>query len=61
MSICRFHELSHSHASYLLSNPILSEQLVADRLGHTVKTLRETYAHVYKKHRKILDDYITNL
>lgn len=61
VKVITFHGLRHSHASYLLSNPILSEQLVADRLGHTVKTLRETYAHVYKKHRKILDDYITNL
>lgn len=56
-----FHGLRHSHASYLLSNPMLSEQLIADRLGHTVSTLRETYAHVYSKHRKILDDYIINL
>ena len=61
IKIITFHGLRHSHASYLLSNPILSEQLVADRLGHTIKTLRETYSHVYKKHRKILDDYITDL
>lgn len=56
-----FHGLRHSHASYLLSNPVLSEQLIADRLGHTVKTLRETYTHVYMKHRKTLDDYISRL
>ena len=56
-----FHGLRHSHASYLLSNPMLSEQLIADRLGHTVKTLRDTYFHIYKKHRKLLDDYIDNL
>lgn len=61
IKIITFHGLRHSHASYLLSNPILSEQLVADRLEHTIKTLRETYSHVYKKHRKILDDYITDL
>lgn len=61
VKIITFHGLRHSHASYLLSNPQLSEQLIADRMGHTVKTLRETYSHVYKKHRKLLDDYIDNL
>lgn len=61
VKIITFHGLRHSHASYLLSNPILSEQLIADRLGHTVKTLRETYTHIYMKHRKTLDDYISKL
>lgn len=61
VKVITFHGLRYSHASYLLSNPILSEQPVVDRLGHIVNTLREAYAHVYKKHRKILDDYITNL
>lgn len=61
VKVITFHGLRHSHASYLLSNPILSEQLIADRLGHTVKILRDTYSHIYKKHRKTLDDYINNL
>ncbi|MCD7949299.1 MAG: site-specific integrase [Erysipelotrichaceae bacterium] len=61
VKIITFHGLRHSHTSYLLSNPMISEQLIADRLGHTVAVLRKTYAHVYKKHRKYLDDYISNL
>ena len=61
VKVITFHGLRHSHASYLLSNPLLSEQLIADRLGHTVKTLRDTYYHVYKKHRTALDEFIDEL
>lgn len=45
------HGLRHSHASYLLSNPLVSEALVAERMGHSVDVLRKTYAHIYEKHR----------
>lgn len=61
VKVITFHGLRHSHASYLLANPLLSEQLIADRLGHTVKTLRDTYYHVYKKHRTALDEFINDL
>ena len=47
MSICRFHELSHSHASLLIEmgcQPLL----IADRLGHKkIQTTLNTYSHLY--------------
>ncbi len=55
------HGLRHSHASYLLSNPTISELLIAERLGHSVEMLRSTYAHIYEKSRKNLMDYIDEL
>lgn len=55
------HGLRHSHASYLLSNPQLSEALVAERMGHSIDMLRSTYAHIYEKRRGALVDYIENL
>ena len=55
------HGLRHSHASYLLSNPLISELLIADRLGHSVEMLRSTYAHIYEKSRKNLIDFIDEL
>lgn len=55
------HGLRHSHASYLLSNPQLSEALVAERMGHSIEVLRSTYAHIYEKRRTALVDYIENL
>lgn len=55
------HGFRHSHASYLLSNPLIPELLVANRLGDSVETLRKTYAHIYKKHRNTLIDYIDEI
>lgn len=55
------HGLRHSHASYLLSNSTISELLIADRLGHSVEMLRNTYAHIYEKSRKNLIDFIDEL
>ncbi|MCD8027888.1 MAG: site-specific integrase [Erysipelotrichaceae bacterium] len=55
------HGLRHSHASYLLSNPMMSEILFAERLGHTVTMLRTTYAHVYEKHRALMVEFIDEL
>lgn len=55
------HGLRHSHTSYLLSNPLISELLIAERLGHSVEMLRSTYAHIYEKSRKNLIEYIDNL
>lgn len=56
-----FHGLRHSHASLLLSNPKIPENLIAERMGHTVTMLRKTYSHVYKKSRKEMITYIENL
>ncbi len=55
------HGLRHSHASLLLSNPLMSELLVAERMGHSVDMLRSTYAHIYEKNRSIMIDYIEKL
>lgn len=52
------HGFRHSHASYLLSNPIIPEALVAARLGDTIDTLQKTYAHVYQQYRQTLVDYL---
>jgi len=42
-----WHDFRHHHASVLLSNGV-SPALVAERLGHHVKTLLATYAHVIR-------------
>ncbi|HZA87463.1 MAG TPA: tyrosine-type recombinase/integrase [Acidimicrobiales bacterium] len=42
-----WHDLRHHHASMLLSHGI-SPALVAERLGHDIKTLLRTYAHVIR-------------
>lgn len=42
-----WHDLRHHHASILLSAGV-SPALVAERLGHDVKTLLTTYAHVIR-------------
>lgn len=55
------HGFRHSHASYLLSNPMISESLVAERLGHSIDMLRSTYAHIYEKRRTALVEYIEKL
>lgn len=53
-----WHDLRHHHASTLLSEGV-SPALVAERLGHTVKTLLSTYAHVIRSDedrlRRIVD------
>jgi integrase len=54
-----WHDLRHHHASVLLSAGV-SPALVADRLGHDVKTLLASYAHVIRtdedRVRNIVDD-----
>ena len=54
-----WHDLRHHHASVLLSAGV-SPALVAERLGHDVKTLLSTYAHVIRadedRVRKLVDD-----
>ncbi|MGH9186950.1 MAG: tyrosine-type recombinase/integrase [Acidimicrobiales bacterium] len=42
-----WHDLRHYHASTLLSAGV-SPALVAERLGHDIKTLLATYAHVIR-------------
>lgn len=55
------HGLRHSHASYLLSNPMISEAVVAERMGHSIEMLRSTYAHIYEKRRSALIDFLDEL
>jgi integrase len=54
-----WHDLRHHHASMLLSKGV-SPALVAERLGHDIKTLMRTYAHVIRSDedrvRSIVDD-----
>jgi integrase len=56
-----WHDLRHHHASVLLSAGI-SPALVAERLGHDIKTLLRTYAHVIRsdedKVRAVVDDML---
>ena len=54
-----WHDLRHHHASVLLSAGV-SPALVAERLGHDVKTLMSTYARVLRnddeRDRAIVDE-----
>jgi integrase len=54
-----WHDLRHHHASVLLSRGV-SPALVAERLGHDIKTLIRTYAHVIRSDedrvRSIVDE-----
>ena len=54
-----WHDLRHHHASMPLSRGV-SPALVAERLGHDIKTLIRTYAHVIRpdedRVRAIVDD-----
>lgn len=43
-----WHDLRHHHAAMLLSRGV-SPALVAERLGHDIKTLLSTYAHVIRQ------------
>lgn len=54
----RIHDLRHSHASYLINNMEkgFSDYDIAKRLGDTLETLHNTYAHWFKtKDSKIID------
>ena len=60
ISICRFHELSHSHASFLINNMSagFTDFDIAKRLGDTVATLHNTYAHWLKAADKGIIDFM---
>lgn len=54
----RIHDLRHSHASYLINNMSngFTDYDIAKRLGDTVETLHNTYAHWFKtRDSKIID------
>lgn len=47
------HGFRHSHASLLIKEKV-DDNLIAERLGHTVTELRRTYAHIYNSSREEL-------
>ena len=55
------HGLRHSHATYLIQTGKIDDQLIADRLGHTVQMLRSTYAHIYRKQRNDIKSVLDNI
>lgn len=56
----RLHDFRHSHASYLINN--MSDKFtdfdIAKRLGDTVQTLHDTYAHWFKQADKKIIDFM---
>lgn len=58
----RIHDLRHSHASYLINN--MNEGFtdfdIAKRLGDTVETLHNTYAHWFKRKDENIVKFMNN-
>lgn len=54
------HGLRHSHASSLI-NAKVDDYLIAERLGHSINELRNTYAHIYGKNKKEFYDILNNI
>ncbi|RGB58613.1 MULTISPECIES: site-specific integrase [Erysipelotrichaceae] len=56
----RIHDLRHSHASYLINNKsdMFTDFDIAKRLGDTVQTLHETYAHWFHGADKNIIDFM---
>lgn len=55
------HGFRHSHASYLIKSGLIDDQLIADRLGHTVEEMRKTYAHIYEESRGDLKSVLNQI
>lgn len=58
----RIHDFRHSHVSYLINNKstIYTDFDIANRLGDTVKTIQETYAHWFKNADKKIIEFIND-
>ncbi|WP_196029307.1 tyrosine-type recombinase/integrase [Longicatena caecimuris] len=56
----RIHDFRHSHVSYLINNKsnTYTDFDIANRLGDTVKTIQETYAHWFRGADKKIIDFI---
>ena len=56
----RVHDFRHSHVSYLINNKTnqYSDYEIAQRMGDTVETIRDTYAHLFKDADKKIIDFI---
>ena len=55
------HGFRHSHASCLIRCGKIDDQLIADRLGHTVEEMRKTYAHIYEDSRSNLRSVLNEI
>lgn len=58
----RIHDFRHSHASYLINNMSkgFTDFDIARRLGDTVNTLHNTYAHWFKRKDEDIIDFMNN-
>lgn len=54
------HGFRHSHATSLIIAGV-DDTLIAERLGHTVYELRNTYSHIYKSQREDLKNTLDNM
>jgi integrase len=54
------HGFRHSHASLLISRRV-DDEMIADRLGHTVYILHKTYAHIYKSMRQDMKSILNEI
>ena len=60
----RIHDFRHSHASFLINNMAgagFSDFDIAKRLGDTVETLHNTYAHWFDTKDKSIVDMMNKL
>lgn len=60
------HGFRHSHASLLIcsaniNGKYIDDGTIAKRLGHTVRELRRTYAHVFEKQQSQLVDVLNDI
>lgn len=54
------HGLRHSHVASLIYAKV-DDYLIAERLGHSVNELRNTYTHIYSKNKKEFYDVLNNI
>lgn len=52
------HGFRHSHATMLIMSENVPDVLIAERLGHTLEVMYNTYAHIYSKKRQQAVKYI---
>lgn len=55
------HGFRHSHASFPIRSGKIDDQLIVDRLGHTVEEMRHTYAQIYEEARGDLKAVLNEL
>lgn len=54
------HGFRHSHASLLIYNKV-DDAVIAERLGHTIEELHNTYAHIYGDLRSEMKDKLDEI